>query len=77
MHALHNFSAAAGTKGISKISMWRTSMENVKLMACAAVEECVWKRQKQRWEEEETSIKVASAVKVCFSFVHIVLCSTS
>lgn len=38
-HALHNFSAAAGTKDISKISIFLTSIENVKVMACAAVED--------------------------------------
>lgn len=74
-HALHIFSAAAGTKGISKISMWLTNMKNVKAMACAAVGECVRKRQKQRWEEdEEISVKVASIVRVCFAIVHTVLC---
>lgn len=38
-HGLHNFSAAAGTKDMSKISIFLTSMENVKVMACAAVED--------------------------------------
>lgn len=49
-------------------------MKNVKVMACAAVGECVRKRQKQRWEEdEEISVKVASIVRVCFAIVHAVL----
>lgn len=38
-HALHNFSAAAGTKDICKIFILLTRMKNVKVMACAAVED--------------------------------------
>lgn len=54
--------------------MWLTNMKNVKVMACAAVGECVRKRQKQRWEEdEEISVKVASIVRVCFAIVQAVL----